>query len=110
MTIDLSNPNFENVEYWLDQIASNAKKDMPVILAGTKKDLKSDLDFDTFKSFAQSKELPFIETSARNNENVDKTFELLLNEVLYRDEGLAPKNKSKEGFNVAQKQHNCCLS
>lgn len=111
LTIDLSNPIFENIDYWLKQIKENGDKDMPVLLVGTKKDLRSDLNLDAFKAFAQSKELPFIATSSKNNENVDLAFEILINEILFRDIPLLPKNK--ENGNCCkvskQKNKNCCF-
>ena len=108
LTIDLNDPNFENVDYWLNQITLNTNNDMPTILVGTKKDLRNDINLDTFKSFAESKELPFIATSAKSNDNVDVAFESLLNEVLFRDVNLLPKNKNKECFSMNQKKGGCC--
>lgn len=83
---------------------------MPILLVGTKKDLKPDMNFDTMKAFAQAKELPFLATSAKANENVGAAFETLLNEVLFRDIELLPKgraicccNNSRDG-----KNDGCC--
>ena len=110
MTIDLSEPNFENIDYWLNQIETNAQKDMPVVLVGTKKDLKPEMGLDTFKAFALAKELPFIATSAKTNENVDLAFESLLNEVLFRDTNLLPKSRWRESHytNKLEKKQGCC--
>lgn len=110
LTIDLSNPNFESIDYWMEQIANNATKDMPMILVGTKLDLNKEINLDAFKAFADSKELPFIATSAKNNENVDLAFESLLNEVLYRDFHILLDKKQKDEYfcKTERKKKTCC--
>jgi len=112
LTIDLSEPDFKNIDYWLDQIEINAQKDMPVILVGTKKDLTANMDLDNFRAFASEKQLPFVATSAKTNENIDSAIEILLNEVLYRDINLPVlENKNlKEVSNIKkfEKKRGCC--
>lgn len=112
LTIDLSNPEFDNIDYWLKQIEINGDKDMPVLLVGTKKDLRDDLNLDAFQAFAQSKELPFIATSSKNNENIDLAFETLINEILFRDIPLVPKSKGIGNCCKVSKQKskNCCFA
>ena len=108
LTIDLSEPNFESIDYWLNQIETNAQKDMPVVLVGTKKDLKEEVNLDSLKAFALEKELPFIATSAKTNDCVDLAFETLLCEVLFRDVNLLPKTKGKECNHRLEKKTGCC--
>lgn len=109
LTIDLSNPEFDNIDYWLQQIELNGDKDMPLILVGTKKDLRGDLDLDVFKAFAQSKQIPFIATSSKTNENIDNAFEMLINEVLFRDLYLPPKYKESSFNEKTNKRKSCCF-
>ena len=85
LVIDMTNPNYEDVEYWLKEVDSNAKQDIPMVLVGTKMDMKKDLTFDVLQAFARKKELIFIPTSAKTGLNVDKVFEALLTEILFRD-------------------------
>lgn len=108
LTIDLSEPNFEGLDYWLNQIEMNAPKDMPVVLVGTKKDLKEDVNLDSLKAFALEKELPFIATSAKTNDCVDLAFETLLCEVLFRDVNLLPKMKGRECNHRLERKAGCC--
>jgi len=69
-------PSFNNVKTWLTEIDRFACEGVNKLLVGNKCDLvsKKAVDFDTAKQFADSLNIPFLETSAKNAHNVEQAF------------------------------------
>jgi len=73
--------------------------DFPIVLIGNKKDLNSErqVSEDEGKNLADKFKIPFIETSAKTNENVAEAFHRLVREILrYRQVHPMKKNKEKK--------------
>jgi small GTP-binding protein len=75
--------SFENVEKWLKEMKDHADSQIVVLLAGNKADLKHlrAVKTDEAAAFAQKNSLAFLETSALEGTNVEKAFEVILNEI-----------------------------
>jgi Ras-related protein Rab-11A len=75
--------SFENVEKWLKEMKDHADSQIVVLLAGNKADLKHlrAVKTDEASAFAQKNSLAFMETSALEGTNVEKAFEIILNEI-----------------------------
>ena len=67
---------FEHVEKWLEDVRTNASKDIQVILIGNKKDLENErvVSFDDGSSLAEKHNILFLETSAKTAFNVQEAF------------------------------------
>ena len=67
---------FEHVERWLDDVKTNASKDIQIILIGNKKDLESErvVSFDEGSTLAEKYGILFLETSAKTAFNVNEAF------------------------------------
>nr|AAC37385.1 Rab1A [Dictyostelium discoideum]prf//2004272A rab1A gene [Dictyostelium discoideum] len=67
---------FENVRQWLQEIDRFACENVNKLLVGNKSDLvaKKVVDFNTAKAFADSLQIPFLETSAKQSTNVEQAF------------------------------------
>ena len=67
---------FEHVERWLDDVKTNASKDIQIILIGNKKDLENErvVSFDEGASLAEKYGILFLETSAKTAYNVNEAF------------------------------------
>merc|ERR1712244_21527 len=61
---------------WLYEIDRYASENVNKLLVGNKVDLvsKKAVETDTAKQFADSLEMPFLETSAKNSHNVEQAF------------------------------------
>jgi Ras-related protein Rab-1A len=75
--------SFNNVKLWINEQFidwANTK----IILVGTKSDLtdKRQVEYETAKEFAQKIGIPFLETSAKDNTNVEQAFQMLTSEVV----------------------------
>jgi len=68
--------SFNNVKQWMGEIDRYACENVNKLLVGNKCDLVAEktVDVNTAKEFADSYDIPFIETSAKTAHNVEKCF------------------------------------
>uniref|UniRef100_A0A3B5M9P7 ZRAB1B, member RAS oncogene family a n=1 Tax=Xiphophorus couchianus TaxID=32473 RepID=A0A3B5M9P7_9TELE len=68
--------SFNNVKQWLDEIDRYACENVSRLLVGNKSDLvsKKVVDAATAQDLASSLKIPFLETSAKSTDNVEKAF------------------------------------
>ena len=82
---DITNVNsFKNLSNWLIDIEKNSSKDVKKILIGNKCDLNElrKIPINKGKEFADTYNMKFIETSAKNNVNINECFNILGKELL----------------------------
>merc|ERR1711976_1045516 len=81
--------SFNNVRQWLQEIERYACENVNKLIVGNKNDLttKKVVDFNTAKEFADSLDIPFIETSAKNATNVEKAFMTMAAEIKRKGSG-----------------------
>ena len=81
LVYDITNrQSFENLkEYWYKEVCQYSSMQTECILVGNKCDLESEraVDVSEGKEFADSLNIPFIETSAKDDINVEKAFVLM---------------------------------
>ena len=106
--------SFENVDNWIEDFKSKADEDAVILLIGNKCDLieSREVTMEESERKAQKNQYGFMETSAKDNNNVDKAFETLFDEIvkIYKDKngGNLDKNKGTDEdrlFNPNQ-EHN----
>ena len=75
--------SFQNIEIWLQELEKYAHKDIPKIIVGGKTDLKNDrkVSYEEAREYADSLNIPYIETSSKEDKNIDETFELISKEI-----------------------------
>ncbi len=76
--------SFEDIDKWIDDFKSKADEDAVILIIGNKSDLKDkrEVATDEGTSKSQKNKLAFMETSAKNNENVHKAFLTLFQEII----------------------------
>lgn len=76
--------SFEHIEQWLKNVDTKCKKNILKILIGNKYDLKQERKVTEHeaKVFAQKNDLPYFETSAKDNYNVTELFERTVEDFL----------------------------
>lgn len=75
---------FESVSRWLNDIRSNAEKDVIIMLVGNKSDLTDmrSVSEEEAIGFAKVNQLLYIETSALNSTNVSEAFQNIVTEIV----------------------------
>ena len=102
--------SFENVDKWIEDFKSKADEDTVILLIGNKNDLddKREVNKEEAELKAQKNKFAFMETSAKDNNNVDKAFETLFKEIVknYKDKNggdigeMKVKDENKENTNI----------
>ncbi|CAG9326470.1 unnamed protein product [Blepharisma stoltei] len=86
--IDLTNPDsFHSALYWKKELDNYFSGKTPeIILIGNKADLENQrfFTFEEAKKRADSLEMFYIEVSAKTNWNIEKSFEILIRNILHR--------------------------
>ena len=81
--------SFENVDNWIEDFKSKADEDAVILLIGNKSDLNEqrEVSIEEAEIKAQKNKYGFMETSAKDNNNVEKAFETLFEEIvkIYKD-------------------------
>ncbi|MDP1602858.1 MAG: protein kinase, partial [Legionella sp.] len=81
---DITNQvSFNNVKQWLKEIDRYAREDVTKLLVGNKRDLHIEraVSFETAEELAENLGLQLLETSAKDNLNVDQSFMTIAHEI-----------------------------
>ena len=111
LAYDINNKDsFEKVQYWIEEIKLNAEEKIKCVLIGTKSDLdRREVSEEEGQNLGKENGYKFLETSAKENININETFETLVSEIMdnnfeenKRDSIKISKNK------VGKKKKKCC--
>ena len=93
---------FKNCEAWLEDVRLYAREKVDIMLIGNKADLVSKrlIDFKSAKEFADRHGMMYLETSAKQNVNVDKAFTKLAAAAYQHKSSTDPKAKAKDATAV----------
>lgn len=71
--------SFENIRTWIRNIEAHASEDVERMILGNKCDMDANrqVAYERGESLAAEYHVPFLETSAKNNVNVDKAFQMM---------------------------------
>jgi len=119
IVFDISDKStFGNLDAWLEDVRSYARKDVNMILVGNKVDLYEfrQVPFETAKAFADACGMGYIETSAKTDFNVAKAFDSVASVACQRrlQEGGNERKDSQDtlgyGIHVEEKgsKRGCC--
>ena len=96
---DITNKDsFDNINNWIDLAFQNNQNSVVNFLIGNKSDLENDrkISIEEGKNFAEEKKFIFLETSAKDNININKVFEFFTYKLICYFE----KNQNK--YDVSQ--------
>ena len=98
--------SFDKLDQWLKQAEESInRKKVPIILLGNKKDLEGRvITYEEGKNYGMSNNLPFMETSAKNNENVEEAFNALIDKCIE----INSYDEVKDEEYPNQKKEGCC--
>jgi len=97
VVFDVTDSNtFKNVRMWFQEVDRYATTFCNKLLVGNKVDMKNRaVEFETAKAFSDNLKITYMETSAKNDENVEKLFFLMAKEIkekLVKDLGKTQNN------------------
>eukprot|EP00700_Malawimonas_jakobiformis_P003064 EC725526.1.p1 GENE.EC725526.1~~EC725526.1.p1 ORF type:complete len:222 (+),score=16.82 EC725526.1:48-668(+) len=75
-------PSFYHVKDWLEDIYRYSPKRACICMIGNKCDLKRSVDLPSAQEMSKSLGLPLLETSAKDSVNVEKAFEMLVQQIM----------------------------
>jgi len=107
--------SFDNVKRWLTEIDKYARESVNKLLVGNKADVQETPNNDTLrqvpqeqgKQFAQSADIPFLETSAKTGTFVDTAFLMMAHEIKAKMSASSPDNRGLKGGDGDGKK-GCC--
>jgi small GTP-binding protein len=113
--------SFESIDKWVSDLKASADKKLTVVIIGNKSDLEDQRQVtkEQGQEKANQLEVAFMETSALSGDNLDKAFDMMINEVYKKchEEMLAEDDLDIEGgqdINLNKKPENtgnnkkCC--
>ena len=104
-----SKESFEKVQYWVEEIKSNAEEKIKCILIGTKCDLdKREVSEEEGQNLGQKYGYKFLETSAKENININETFETLVSEIMDNFKENGRQSLTLSTNKLGKKKKKCC--
>ncbi|ANB14851.1 Rab family GTPase YPT1 [Sugiyamaella lignohabitans] len=108
--------SFNNVKQWFQEIDRYATEGVNKLLVGNKSDIadKKVVEYSVAKEFADSMNIPFLETSAKDSTNVEQAFLTMARQIKERMGGAGEGGSSDKanvnlrGHNVSQSNQNGC--
>ena len=106
--------SFDNIEHWLADIDRHERNDVPKLLIGSKADLagKREVSYVTAKQYADSVNMPLIETSAKCDVNVELAFVIMASQLKSKFDGTHSPSDSHDiinpGVKIRRKKSRCC--
>ena len=75
--------SFDSIEKWVNDLTSTADKKLTIVLIGNKSDLEDQRQVtkEQAEEKANKLQVAFLETSAFSGENLEKAFEMMINEI-----------------------------
>ena len=98
LVYDMTNRNsFNSLDYWLKQIRQNAG-DIPLVLAGNKIDIldQRKVTEEEGRSFAESRNLLYLETSAKTGVSIPDLFDILVKVIIGKEDKKTKKTKTED--------------
>lgn len=113
LVYDIANrASFENCRSWLSQIKEYGKEAVQVTLVGNKCDLPRAVPADEGKRLAEAYAIPFMETSAKTGQNVDRAFLGLAERMLKIKYGFVPGGEIADTITISDSKKpelsRCC--
>ena len=105
---DITNAkSFEDVKKWLRSIEENSGDDVVTVIIGNKSDMESlrSVSIEDAKALAKQTKSGFLETSAKNNVNIDEAFILLASAILNKMYQPQPRGDQSEDLPTRKLSH-----
>ncbi|CAG9312430.1 rab1_2 [Blepharisma stoltei] len=101
--------SFDNVDDWINELEKYAVQNPIKVLVGNKSDIKSDVGTEEGKLKAVKYKMDYIETSAKEDYQVEALFQVLASRLISKGALRIPKGNKIKNVNAVKKR-GCCRS
>ena len=110
LAYDINNKeSFDKVQFWIEEIKANAEEKIKCILIGTKCDLdKREVSEEDGQTLGEKYGYKFLETSAKENININEAFETLVSEIMNNFKENRRESLTLSTNKVGKKKKKCC--
>ena len=110
LAYDINNKeSFDKVQFWIEEIKANAEEKIKCILIGTKCDLdKREVSEEDGQNLGEKYGYKFLETSAKENININEAFETLVSEIMNNFKENRRESLTLSTNKIGKKKKKCC--
>jgi len=92
--------SFDKVQEWINSIQEYSDKNVQIVLVGNKIDLEREVSKEEGEKFAESFEIPFFETSAKEDDSIKNVMKKLIENIINN------KDLTKKGEKLSMDKNN----
>ena len=103
-----SNQTFEDVEKWYEEINKSGDKGISIVLGGNKCDLEQErkVTVEMGEEKARNLNCPFFETSALNNTQIEKIFQVISEDIYSKSKNEKKDDEDDDDYDIVQEEKN----
>ena len=103
-----STQTFEDVEKWYEEINKSGDKGISIVLVGNKCDLEDErkVTIEMGEKKAKNLNCPFFETSALNNTQIEKIFQVISEDIYSKSKNEKKDDEDDDDYDIVQEEKN----
>ena len=103
-----STQTFEDVEKWYEEINKSGDKGISIVLVGNKCDLEDErkVTIEMGEEKAKNLNCPFFETSALNNTQIEKIFQVISEDIYSKNKNEKKDDEDDDDYDIVQEEKN----
>ena len=103
-----STQTFEDVEKWYEEINKSGDKGISIVLVGNKCDLEDErkVSVEMGEEKARNLNCPFFETSALNNTQIEKIFQVISEDIYSKNKNEKKDDEDDDDYDIVQEEKN----
>ena len=103
-----STQTFEDVEKWYEEINKSGDKGISIVLVGNKCDLEDErkVSVEMGEEKARNLNCPFFETSALNNTQIEKIFQVISEDIYSKSKNEKKDDEDDDDYDIVQEEKN----
>ena len=103
-----STQTFEDVEKWYEEINKSGDKGISIVLVGNKCDLEQErkVTVEMGEEKARNLNCPFFETSALNNTQIEKIFQVISEDIYSKNKNEKKDDEDDDDYDIVQEEKN----
>ena len=96
---------FDNLKEWIKTIHDHADEGVEIMLVANKTDLERQVSSEDGKTCANEYKVGYVETSAKSGSGIEKLFDVIIKNIVMKDNLKKEKNENEDKNNVIIKEN-----